>query len=71
MNEDHDDIRRSLQDALPPVTIEPRRDLWPAMSRRLEAPPWQFAWYDWVLAGLAGAVLAAFPELALVLLYHL
>jgi hypothetical protein len=28
-------------------------------------------WYDWALAGLAGSVIAAFPDLILVLFYHL
>jgi hypothetical protein len=69
--QDHDDIRSLLQDAFPRVNAEPRRDLWPAMARRLDAPPRRFVWYDWALAGLAGGVLAAFPDLILVLLYHL
>ena len=58
---DHDDIRRLLQNAFPPVNAELRRDLW---ARR-------FVWYDWALAGLAGTVIAAFPDLIFVLLYHL
>jgi len=68
---DHDDIRRLLQDAFPRADPELRRDLWPAMSRRLEAWTRRFVWYDWALAGLAGGVIAAFPDLILVLLYHL
>jgi hypothetical protein len=70
-DEDHDDIRRLLQDAVPRVDAELRGDLWPAMSRRLDARARRFAWYDWVLAGLAGGVIAAFPDLVLVLVYHL
>ena len=69
--EEHDDIRRLLQDAFPRMDAEPRRDLWPAMSHRLDARPRRLVWYDWALAGLAGGVLAAFPELILALLYHL
>ena len=69
--QDHDDIRRLLQDAFPRVNAEPRRDLWPAMSRRLDARKRRFVWYDWAVAGLAGGVIAAFPDLILVLLYHL
>ena len=68
---DHYDIRSLLRDAFPHVHAEPRRDLWPAMARRLDAPPRQLVWYDWALAGLAGGVIAAFPDLILVLLYHL
>jgi hypothetical protein len=69
--QDHEDIRRLLQDAFPRVNTELRRDLWPAMSRTLEAQPGRFVWYDWALAGLAGGAIAAFPDLALVLFYHL
>ena len=69
--QDHDDIRRLLQDAFTRVDTELRRDLWPAMSRRLDARARRFVWYDWALAGFAGGAIAAFPELVLVLLYHL
>jgi hypothetical protein len=69
--QDQDDMRRLLQDAFPRVNAELRRDLWPAMSRTLDARARRFVWYDWALAGLAGSVLAAFPDLVLVLLYHL
>jgi len=73
MNEpDDDDVRRLLQDALPRVNGGLRRDLWPAMARRLAAPPpRRVVWYDWALAGLAGGVLVAFPDLILLLVYHL
>jgi hypothetical protein len=69
--QDHDDIRRVLQGAFPPVNAELRRDLWPAMSRTLDTRMRRVVWYDWALAGLAGSVIAAFPDLILVLLYHL
>ena len=68
---DYDDIRRLVQNAFPPVDAELRRDLWPAMSRRLDAPARQVVWYDWALAGLTGGLITAFPDLILVLLYHL
>ena len=66
--QDQDDIRRVLQDAFPPMNAELRRDLWPAMSRRLDTRMRRVIWYDWALAGLAGSVIAAFPDLILVLL---
>ena len=69
--QDHNDIRRLLQSAFPPVDTEPRRDLWPTMSRTLDTRGRRFVWYDWALAGLAGSVITAFPDLILVLLYHL
>ena len=72
MNErDHDDIRKLLQDAYPRVSAELNRDLWPAMSPRLDGRARPLAWYDWALAGLAGGVIAAFPDLILMLMYHL
>jgi hypothetical protein len=69
--QDHDDIRRLLQEAFPRVNDELRRDLWPAILPRLDTRARRFVWYDWALAGLAGGVIAAFPDLILVLLYHL
>jgi len=69
--QDHDDVRRLLQDAFPRVNAELRRDLWPAMSRALDTRARRVAWYDWAFAGLAGSVIAMFPDLILVLLYHL
>jgi hypothetical protein len=69
---EYDDVRRLLQDAVPRANTELRRDLWPAMARRLEAPPpRRVAWYDWALAGAAGLGIAVFPELILVVFYHL
>jgi hypothetical protein len=41
------------------------------MSRRLDARNRGFVWYDWAVAGVAGGVVAAFPDLILVLFYHL
>jgi hypothetical protein len=41
------------------------------MSRALETRARRVVWYDWALAGLAGSVIAAFPDLILVLFYHL
>jgi hypothetical protein len=69
--QDHEDVRRLLHDAFPRVNAELRRDLWPAMSRRLGTRSRRVVWYDWALAGLAGSVIAAFPDLILVLFYHL
>ena len=72
MNEqDHDDVRRLLQDVFPRANAELRRDLWPAMSRALDTRPRRVVWYDWALDGLAGSVIAAFPDLILALFYHL
>jgi hypothetical protein len=69
--QDPNDIRRLLQDAFPRVNAELGRDLWPAMARTLDARARRFVWYDWAMAGLAGGLIAAFPDLVLVLFYHL
>ena len=69
--QDLEDVRRLLQNTFPPVNAELTPDLWPAMSRRLDTRSRRVVWYDWALTGLAGTVFAAFPDLILVLLYHL
>jgi len=69
--QDHEDVRRLLQDAFPHVNAELRRDLWPAMLRALDTRPRTVVWYDWAVVGLAGSMIAAFPDLMLVLFYHL
>jgi hypothetical protein len=66
-----DDIQRLLQDVFPHVNANLRRDLWPVMSRKLDARTSRIIWYDWALAGLAGGVIAASPDLILVIFYHL
>jgi hypothetical protein len=72
---DHDEVTAIVKDVFPPVDTELRRDLWPAMLRRMDtAPvttPTRMPWYDWVLAGcLAGAALV-FPKFLLLVAYHL
>ncbi len=72
MNEqDQDETRQAVRDVFPPVDAELRRDLWPLMRRKLEAPTPPVAWYDWALVGLVGGVVVVFPDLILVLVYHL
>jgi hypothetical protein len=77
MNAHHEDrLKKLLQQALPPVELEPGRDLWPAVLRRLDAkvaapasPGW--AWFDGaLLAGLVGLV-AIFPTAIPIFLYYL
>ena len=71
IDRDRDEVQRLLRGAFPPVETEPRRDLWPAMARRIESQPAHVTWFDWALAGAAGFTLAVFPELILVVVYHL
>jgi hypothetical protein len=67
---DHEEIRRALRDALPPVDTGLRRDLWPLMQRRLDGWKQPMTWYDWALVGLVGGVIVVFPDLILALVYH-
>ena len=73
----HDDqqLRSLLKRTLPPVdNVEPRRDLWPDMLRRIHARGHRavrFDLLDWILAGLVAASVLAFPALIPGILYHL
>jgi len=70
---EHDDhqIREALQQAFPPVNTKLRRDLWPALLRKLDAAPASVPWYDWALIGLTASVFLFFPQWILVFAYHL
>jgi hypothetical protein len=69
--QDENDVRQLLQDVFPPVNADLTRDLWPLMLRKLDARKPPVAWYDWALVGLVGSVIIVFPNLILVLIYHL
>jgi len=72
MTENNDkQLAKTLKKAFPPVDADLRRDLWPAVLRRLDAPPVAVPWYDWALLGLAGGVFLFFPRFILVFVYHL
>ncbi|SPE20225.1 hypothetical protein SBA5_290079 [Candidatus Sulfotelmatomonas gaucii] len=77
---DDDRIKELLTQALPPVEpdVEPARDLWPSVLRRLDTEPAAPAsgslrrnWFD--LALLAGLIVfaASFPATIPVFLYYL
>lgn len=72
--EDREEIKKALQEIFPPMGDDAglRRDLWPAMLRRIEeqhavAVPW----YDWALAAALLALAFLFPKMALLFAYHL
>jgi hypothetical protein len=69
--QDDHQIREALQQSFPPVNTELNRDLWPAVLRKLDASPARVPWYDWALIGLSASVFLFFPQLILVLAYHL
>ncbi|HKO03737.1 MAG TPA: hypothetical protein VJW51_03260 [Candidatus Acidoferrales bacterium] len=73
MNEKISESTRGLlRQALPPMGhSELRRDLWPQMLRRLEAPPARVPWFDWVLVALVAIWALASPQMIPILLFHL
>ena len=70
---EHEDrrIREALQQSLPRVNTELRRDLWPAVLLKFDARPARMPWYDWALIGLSASVFLFFPHLIIVFAYHL
>lgn len=72
-NHEHndDDVRTILKRAFAPVSTDPRRDLWPAMLRKLDARTFRVPWYDWALLGVLAGTLAFFPASILLFMYHL
>lgn len=69
--DDELELRALLKEALPPVTDELHRDLWPGMLERLGDGARRVPWFDWVLAACAVAFVLFFPGVIPVLLYHL
>jgi hypothetical protein len=72
---DQERLEQLLKKSLPKLGGQagagPRRDLWPAMLRRLEAHPAAVPWFDWALLAAVAVLLAFFPGAIPVLLYHL
>ena len=54
-----------------PADRELKRDLWPAMLRRLDRPPVRVPWWDWALAAALLVCLFLFPETIPAVLYLL
>lgn len=76
MNEqDQERIKQLLKETMQQITgqvgSELRRDLWPAMLKRLEARPAKVPWFDWALLAAVAALLVFFPGAIPVFLYHL
>jgi hypothetical protein len=70
---DQDRIKQLLQQALPPIEgeSEPPRDLWPALLRKMDAPPAAPPLFDWALLAAILAFFAFVPNAIPVLLYYL
>jgi len=73
MNQWNDDrIREALKSVFPPPAHpEPRRDLWPQMLSRMEAPATRVPWLDWAVAAFSALLLLSLPGAAQILLYFL
>ena len=73
MNEhEFEQMKKLLKEAMPPMGEgELRRDLWPAMLRRLEERAVRVPWWDWVLLAGVSAGILFIPGVIPALLYHL
>jgi hypothetical protein len=71
-NDEERKLREFLKSNLPRAEAEPRRDLWPAVLRRMDVREERAVpWFDWALLGLAAACLVFVPRIIPMLLYHL
>ena len=71
---DHEEMSAILKEVYPRVGTELRRDLWPAMLRKMDAAApskTPTPWYDWVLVGGLAAAVLVFPKFLLLVAYHL
>jgi hypothetical protein len=67
-----DEMKKLLKGALPPIGAGgPRRDLWPAMLRRLDEHTVRVPWWDWALLAGVSLLILLFPKVIPALLYHL
>lgn len=75
MKNDEQRIAEWLKQSLAPVGSTDqaglRRDLWPAMLRRLEQRAPAVPWFDWALLAAVVVWLALFPRVLPMFLYHL
>jgi hypothetical protein len=65
-------VRDLLKSAFPPLRdVEPSRELWPRLRRRIEGSSSPVPWFDWALVALLPAWCVAFPRAVLFLLYQM
>lgn len=72
-DDDHQELKKILGVAFPPVDAALERDLWSETLRRLKERErnTHVPLYDWVLVGMLIAPLVFFPSLLLLLAYQL
>lgn len=68
---DDRELQHFLKQGVPPADAELKRDLWPAMLRRMDKSERRVPWFDWVLLGALTACLLFVPRMIPMLLYHL
>ncbi len=72
MENELNELRKLVKESLPARGEEElRRDLWPAMLRRMDAQHPRADWLDWVLLAGLGAAAYFFPPVVLALLYQI
>jgi len=65
-------IRDLLKRTFPPLgDVEPGRELWPQLRRRMEGPVLRVPWFDWAVVALLPAWCVAFPKAVLFLVYQM
>jgi len=65
-------IRDLLKRTFPPLgDVEPSRQLWPQLRRRMEGPVLRVPWFDWAVVALLPAWCVAFPKAVLFLVYQM
>jgi hypothetical protein len=64
-------LRKTMLPVAAQVNTELRRDLWPAMLKRLEARPAKVPWFDWALLAAVAVWLVFSPGAIPLLLYYL
>ena len=69
--DDERQIREALRQSVLPIDAKLRRDLLPAVLRKIDTHPAAITWYDWALIGATCAVFVFFPQMILVFAYHL
>jgi hypothetical protein len=70
MNEDRDELKQLLQNALPPVGAQVLgRDLWGRVRSGLHPPARRVTWTDWIMVALVAGGCLVLPEILPTLLY--
>ena len=64
-------LRQTMLPVAGQLSAELRRDLWPAMLKRVEARPVKVPWFDWALLAALALWLVSSPRAIPLLFYYL